>query len=452
MAKLVVGAMAIGTALDGGRHANAGQGLKVWAPLPGKTLFERLGRREIGFSRSPAWESEPPDLIVFPYPHSATPSAFEEGLGRLVAALDPPLMLAIGQGRTRLVFDASAEGEEHNPLLTKAIHRGLAWLKAPSGSAVLITQERNYEADYAAYCARKGMPELLRVACYDLWIKRFHQQFEDDGAQRLEQRLSAFRARTSRRERRFVSLNLTARKTKLLFLLSLLRDGLWEQGHISFGGLESKLSAFDERDLQDPMRAKPFEVLLRGMSGFADLGRELTPLLPELTARGPILLGQVSRDPANGRVTKTPLGPDLAEYDRSWFSVVTETEMRNRPSRITEKPFMAIVNLHPFLLLGNPGGLKLVRELGFVTFEDELDEAYDEEPDPRRRFDMVYGQVLGLCRLEEAELARMEAATAEKLAFNAEWALTRLPAIYRDRLDQEVLQQLAPQAAGAAVS
>jgi hypothetical protein len=36
-------------------------------------------------------------------------------------------------------------------------------------------------------------------------------------------------------------------------------------------------------------------------------------------------------------ITNAASAVDLAEYDDSWFSVVTETDFRTKPSRITER-------------------------------------------------------------------------------------------------------------------
>jgi hypothetical protein len=43
---------------------------------------------------------------------------------------------------------------------------------------------------------------------------------------------------------------------------------------------------------------------------------------------------------------------DLADYHDSWFTVVTETEMRARPSRISAKVVKPLVNFQPFLVVG----------------------------------------------------------------------------------------------------
>jgi hypothetical protein len=136
------------------------------------------------------------------------------------------------------------------------------------------------------------------------------------------------------------------------------------------------------------------------------------------------------------------LAADLAEYDKSWFSVATETEMRPRPSRITEKSVKPLANFHPMLVLGNPGSLALIRSYGFETFGDVFDESYDDELDPRRRFDLVYEQVVRLCRMEERALASIESRLADKLIHNARWGLTTFPSSYRTQRDVVLVNEI----------
>jgi hypothetical protein len=126
----------------------------------------------------------------------------------------------------------------------------------------------------------------------------------------------------------------------------------------------------------------------------------------------------------------------LPERQRSWFTVVNETEITG-PRRITEKPFKSLIDFHPTIVIGNAGALPLIRELGFRTFDGWFDEAYDAMGDPRARFDAVYGEVRRLCAAPEAELARMEAEAFETLDHNARWGLTRLPGVYRDQIDRD---------------
>jgi hypothetical protein len=178
------------------------------------------------------------------------------------------------------------------------------------------------------------------------------------------------------------------------------------------------------------------------MPGFDDKVAELAPFLDALDARGRVLLGMEQHGWTRLELWNAGLAADLAEYDQSWFSVATETEMRPRLSRITEKSVKPLANFHPMLVLGNPGSLQMVRSHGFVTFEEIFDESYDDELDPRKRFDMVYGELTRLCRLDEKDLLAMERRVTEKLIFNAKWGFTEFPGEYRRQRDAELVDQI----------
>jgi len=83
-----------------------------------------------------------------------------------------------------------------------------------------------------------------------------------------------------------------------------------------------------------------------------------------------------------------------------------------------------------------------VRELGFETFGELIDESYDEEPDPRRRFELAYAEVRRLCALDETDLARRICGVADKLEHNARHALVEMPGALRRRRDAELLDEI----------
>lgn len=58
--------------------------------------------------------------------------------------------------------------------------------------------------------------------------------------------------------------------------------------------------------------------------------------------------------------------------------VVTETVYDDNRIHITEKTFKPIVLQQPFLIVGNRGALKYLRDYGFQTFGDLWDEDYDD--------------------------------------------------------------------------
>jgi hypothetical protein len=342
------------------------------------------------------------------------------------------------EGETTLVLDSSNEAFRFWRGHAQQMHDFLAARGVDPVHAVHLTQDRLYREDYEPWCAAAKLTPM-GIVVFDAFIGRTLQAVRDNGQQLFEGRLAAFADRPERRSRRFLSLNFAARPTKVLFLMRLLRDGLFDRGWISFGGFQS--------EGEDAKLGKT-RVLdrLGALHGFGEEAATLTRCADQLDAMGPVLFG-VGRDDQGGVQRKQVLqADDLAEYGDSWFSVVTETEMHPRSHRITEKPFKPLLNFHPFLVLGNPGSLAALRGYGFETFSEIFDEAYDEELHPRRRFDMVYEQLVRLCATDEAEMARMTEQVCEVLSYNACWGLTELPRRFAETMVQGVIAQLAPAA------
>jgi FkbM family methyltransferase len=84
-------------------------------------------------------------------------------------------------------------------------------------------------------------------------------------------------------------------------------------------------------------------------------------------------------------------------YDESFINIIAETYFYTSTADIlhlTEKTFKPMLYKQPFIMLGAPGMLKKLRELGFKTFHDVWDESYDDTPDHTERF----YKILDLCK------------------------------------------------------
>ena len=103
---------------------------------------------------------------------------------------------------------------KHKPHTTTEFHDALRSLGASTKRAVYLTQDRQFEEDYRAYCASIGFESPVVVLNHDYWVWCAFSHYERDGEEVFQKRLEAFRARPSRRKRRFVSLNRTARERK----------------------------------------------------------------------------------------------------------------------------------------------------------------------------------------------------------------------------------------------
>jgi hypothetical protein len=392
----------------------------------GRHLFETI--RDPRVSVVSAAETTTPDLVVLP---CGQDRRFEQ---LKTISLPDWVIAGVAAGSSGVVLDASPEAIPPKPDINASLHEVIERLGLTRRQCVYVTANWYFEPEYRDYCRAQGIPDAVRVLHHDYWVWDSVALFADNGEQTYAERLAAFRSRPATRRRRFVSLNRTPRPFKVVFLLSLLRDRLWDAGFISFGGFHRA---------GRPGKPRPTaEQLAAALPGFEDLVAELAPRLDTLDDYGCVLLGLERHGLKRLNQEQATEARDLPEYDESWFSAVTETEMRSRPLRITEKVLKPLVNFHPMVLFGNPGSLQRVREYGFATFDGVIDESYDEEPDPRRRFDRAYAELVRLCRLTDDELRAIESRVSDRLIFNARWGLTRFPGIYRAQRDAALVNEI----------
>lgn len=97
-----------------------------------------------------------------------------------------------------------------------------------------------------------------------------------------------------------------------------------------------------------------------------------------------------------------------ALFAESYINIVNETSFEFGGGKfpfISEKTFHhPIINLQPFIVMGNPHTLKTLRDLGFKTFSPFIDETYDECEDFRNRFELINAEIYRLSALSLSEI------------------------------------------------
>ena len=79
--------------------------------------------------------------------------------------------------------------------------------------------------------------------------------------------------------------------------------------------------------------------------------------------------------------------------ERGFLNLVTETRFYTPMQYISEKSIKPIMVRRPFIILGAPHTLRLLKKMGFKTFNKWWDESYDNETNHSIRFAMVYDLV-----------------------------------------------------------
>jgi len=105
-------------------------------------------------------------------------------------------------------------------------------------------------------------------------------------------------------------------------------------------------------------------------------------------------------------------------YQNAYFNMVVETHFDNDTIFLTEKTFKPILNLQPFVIIGNPGSLALLKSLGYKTFEDVIKETYDKETDHRERMSMLLKITYDLAHLSDRHHMRIQNIISDVLVHN----------------------------------
>jgi hypothetical protein len=88
----------------------------------------------------------------------------------------------------------------------------------------------------------------------------------------------------------------------------------------------------------------------------------------------------------------------------AYFEITTETLFTTPYRSTTEKICKPLVNFLPFLVIGPPGILRQLRDLGYKTFAPLIDESYDEEEDHNLRLAKIAQEAKRLCEMNKDQL------------------------------------------------
>ena len=109
----------------------------------------------------------------------------------------------------------------------------------------------------------------------------------------------------------------------------------------------------------------------------------------------------------NGRVDGFNCLPDYHNiFPLYHIEVVLETNVYEC-GWWTEKTAKCLVSGKPFILLGTSGQLVELKRLGFKTFDPWINESYDSETNPEKRFDMIKDEIRRIASLSSNDRQKM---------------------------------------------
>jgi hypothetical protein len=76
-------------------------------------------------------------------------------------------------------------------------------------------------------------------------------------------------------------------------------------------------------------------------------------------------------------------------HSSTFVNIVTESLINTNSIFFSEKTYKPIYCAQPFIIFGNPHSLRVLKDLGFKTFDKWWDESYDNEVNLTRRFEKI---------------------------------------------------------------
>tara|TARA_B100001057_G_C22791472_1_gene927799 strand:- start:674 stop:1480 length:807 start_codon:yes stop_codon:yes gene_type:complete len=94
-------------------------------------------------------------------------------------------------------------------------------------------------------------------------------------------------------------------------------------------------------------------------------------------------------------------------FRHTFLNVVNETHQQDDLVFITEKTYRSINYCRPFVINGDRGSLKYLKDIGFMTFDQFWDESYDQETSDHARISKIVDIVTQITSRTEDELLNL---------------------------------------------
>lgn len=105
-------------------------------------------------------------------------------------------------------------------------------------------------------------------------------------------------------------------------------------------------------------------------------------------------------------------------FTNAYWNFVVETLFSNDTVVLSEKTFKPILNLQPFVIIGNPGSLDLLKALGYKTFHEVIKEDYDNIVDHKDRMSQLIKSTFDLVNLSHRHHIRIQQIIKDTLLHN----------------------------------
>jgi hypothetical protein len=170
------------------------------------------------------------------------------------------------------------------------------------------------------------------------------------------------------------------------------------------GLLDHSLWSYNTVDIGDMPKDNPIEI---------DHFEHLRTDVENFLIGAPYTCDQLTADEHNNHHVA-----EIGHYTNSYCNVVLETHFDADGSGgafLTEKIFKPIKFGQPFVIVGAPGSLQALRDLGYRTFDHAIDNSYDLEPDNTQRWIQIKSAI---AQIKQHDMSQWFASCIEDARYN----------------------------------
>ena len=324
----------------------------------------------------------------------------------------------LAEGKCYLILDASNEGHQFKEKFGKAFHKLASLINCKRQQIIYLTQNELYSKYYNDWCYEQNLSIKNKIKILTLNIALLDIVQRNKGKYPVQK----FNfVNQSDKEKKFLFLNNIPRPHRIFLLHQIIEKNLLNDGIVSFN---HKIK--DDKERSDKYKTRVLKVFFP----HNDLD-DIDKICQRIDSNYlPLRVDLVNRDNlnSNGRGNYVREIP-LELYSKTYFSIISETSMifSNKVKRFTEKSLKAFLGLHPFLIAGEAGTLKLLQDMGFKTFSGYIDESYDLVEDPYERANLIVEQLKNLCSMSQEELQNWYTELSPILFYNYGHFINRMP-------------------------
>lgn len=123
-------------------------------------------------------------------------------------------------------------------------------------------------------------------------------------------------------------------------------------------------------------------------------------------------------------------------YDNAYWRLVAESYFAKEDLSLSDATFKTILNMQPFIIVGPPGCLRLLKKSGYKTFGNYIDEGYDSVQNDEKRLYKCFQLAFYLYNLPHEEHQQLMRLVEPVLIHNQEVLLSSKKHMLLETLDK----------------